>query len=128
MKSKKIFKAITPVLFFLITIIVKAQVANPEGLVTCGNPGQPDCTWGALEALIKTVFDYALKYVAIPVAVIIIAWGGITMATSAGNEGRFKQGRSMITAAVIGLVIVFAAWLIVTTITSFLGIPNNPTP
>lgn len=127
MKSKKVFKAIFPVLFFLLAIAVKAQAQNSSGLVTCGNPGQPDCTWGALEALIKTVFNYALEYIAIPVAVIMIAWGGITMVMSAGNESKFKKGKEIITAAAIGLVIVFAAWLIVTAVVGFLGIPNPPT-
>ena len=111
-----------PIWIFSIGILVRAQVANPQGLVTCGNPGQPDCTWGALMALVQTVFTFALKYIAIPVAVIMILFGGITMATSAGNEGKFKKGREIITATFIGLVIVFAAWLIINTVVNFLGI------
>lgn len=127
MGIKRFFRFITPLSFFLIGILVRAQVANPEGLVTCGNPGEPDCTWGALMDMIQRIFTYALTYIVIPVAVIMIAWGGVTMATSAGNESKFKKGREVITAAAIGLVIIFAAWLIINTITKFLGIPSGTT-
>ncbi len=126
MKSKRIFKAIFPVLFFLLTATVKAQTSG-GGFVPCGNPDQKPCTWQNLMDMVQKIFTYALTYVAIPVAVIMIAWGGITMATSAGNEGKFKKGREVITAAAIGLVIIFAAWLIINTITKFLGIPSGAT-
>jgi ABC-type nickel/cobalt efflux system permease component RcnA len=75
--------------------------------------------------MIQRIFTYGLTYLVIPVAVIMIAWGGISMAISAGNESKFKKGREIMTAAAIGLVIIFAAWLIISAVTNFLGIPNS---
>src|SRR3989344_9392820 len=46
-------------------------------------------------------------------AVIMIVWGGILMMTSAGNEGQFKTGKDRIVAALVGLAVALAAYLIV---------------
>lgn len=116
-------KFLVPILLFFISANAFAQ----EPLVQCGNAPDDPCTWDDLMALIQTVFDFGLKYVAIPIAVIMIAWGGITMAISAGNESKFKQGRDIITATAIGLVIIFAAWLIINTVVGLLGINAAPT-
>lgn len=91
-------------------------------LVTCGNPPQDACTYSDLELLVGKIFDFALTYIAIPVAVAMIVWGGVQMAISAGDEGKFKRGKQIITAAAVGLVITFSAWLIVTTVLKFVGI------
>jgi hypothetical protein len=46
-------------------------------------------------------------------AVIVIIIGGITYTTSAGNESNVKRAKDMISYAVIGLVVAFAAYAIV---------------
>lgn len=60
-------------------------------------------------------------------AVIIIIYGGFVFATAGGSIGgqrstdnatRAKQGRAMVTGAVIGLVIVALGWTIVTFVTN----------
>jgi hypothetical protein len=94
-------------------------------LVPCGNPDQEPCTYAYLELLVKNIFDFALTYIAIPVAVVMIVWGGVQMAISAGDEGKFKRGKQIITAAAVGLVITFGAWLIVTTVLKFVGIKTQ---
>jgi len=120
---KRIFRtAFLPLTLFAIALNSHAAFA---GLVTCGNTGQPPCTYSALEQLVKDVFDFALKYIAIPIAVLMVVWGGIQMAISAGDEGKFKRGRQIITAAAVGLLIVFGAWLIVNTVLKFVGIPTS---
>lgn len=48
--------------------------------------------------------------------------GGIRYITSGGDKGKAESARGMITAALIGLVIVFAAWAIVTLVQTFFGI------
>lgn len=48
--------------------------------------------------------------------------GGIKYITSGGDKGKAESARGMITAALIGLVIVFAAWAIVQLVEAFFGI------
>ncbi|PIY96956.1 MAG: hypothetical protein COY66_02175 [Candidatus Kerfeldbacteria bacterium CG_4_10_14_0_8_um_filter_42_10] len=47
------------------------------------------------------------------VAVIMILYGGFTWLTSAGNEEKISKAKGVITAAVIGLVIVILSWAVV---------------
>jgi len=48
--------------------------------------------------------------------------GGIKWITSGGDKGKIESARSQITAALIGLVIVFAAWAILNIIENFFGV------
>jgi hypothetical protein len=48
--------------------------------------------------------------------------GGIKYITSGGDKGKAETARGMITAALIGLVIVFSAWAIVQLIQAFFGV------
>ena len=48
--------------------------------------------------------------------------GGIKWITSGGDKGRVESARSQITAALIGLVIVFAAWAILGIVENFFGV------
>jgi membrane associated rhomboid family serine protease len=47
-------------------------------------------------------------------AIIIIVYAGITYATASGNAERAKSAQSMLSGAIIGLVLVALAWTIVT--------------
>lgn len=48
--------------------------------------------------------------------------GGIRWITSGGDKAQTEAARGQITAALIGLVIVFAAWAIINLINTFFGI------
>lgn len=47
------------------------------------------------------------------IAVVLIIYGGFTWLTAAGNEERVEKAKQIITAAVIGLIIILLAWAIV---------------
>ena len=81
----------------------------------------------------KTAMDFQLgDFVSAAIqAVIVIAglltfaflvWGGVEWLTSGGDKEKYEAARGRITAAVIGLVIVVAAWAIMNVIGSFLNI------
>lgn len=44
--------------------------------------------------------------------VVMLIYGGIVYLTSAGNEKRVETGKNVITYAIIGIVIIFAAYLV----------------
>jgi len=50
----------------------------------------------------------------------MIVVGGVMFLTAAGDPGRIGNAKKMLTATVIGLLIIFLAWLIVDTIIMFL--------
>lgn len=52
----------------------------------------------------------------------ILVIGGIRWIASGGDKGATEAARSQITAALVGLVIVFAAWAIVYLINAFFGV------
>lgn len=54
------------------------------------------------------------------VAVGFIIYGGFTYIMAGGNEENIKRGKSLVMKAAIGLIIILAAWLIITTIVGLL--------
>lgn len=52
----------------------------------------------------------------------VLVIGGIRWITSGGDKAQTEAARSQITAALVGLVIVFAAWAIVALVGNFFGI------
>ena len=52
----------------------------------------------------------------------ILVLGGIKWITSGGDKGQTEAARNQITAALVGLVIVFSAWAIIQIIESFFNV------
>lgn len=64
----------------------------------------------------------AIQIVLIVAAIVfffILVLGGIKWITSGGDKGQTEAARNQITAALVGLVIVFAAWAIIQLIETF---------
>lgn len=54
--------------------------------------------------------------IAAGIALILLVMGGVQYMTSGGDKVAVENSRGRITAAVVGLVIVFGAWLVINTI------------
>lgn len=52
----------------------------------------------------------------------MLVWGGVKYIMSGGDKAQTESARGQITAALIGLVIVFAAWAIINLVNLFFGI------
>lgn len=48
------------------------------------------------------------------VAVIMILFGGFMWMTAAGNEERIKKAKTILTSAIIGMIIIMLSWALVT--------------
>jgi hypothetical protein len=69
--------------------------------------------------------SYGIQLILVLAAVLfffLLVIGGIKWITSGGDKGQTEAARNQITAALVGLVIVFAAWAIVQLVETFFGV------
>ncbi|MBI4114405.1 MAG: hypothetical protein HY445_01015 [Candidatus Niyogibacteria bacterium] len=83
-------------------------------LVQCEGP--TGCTLCEAFRLIHRVIQFIFYGLLLPVVAIAFIIGGILLLTSAGNESRITQGKSIVWNTFIGFMIAFAAWIFVSTI------------
>ena len=105
--------AVIAALVFLLLPLAPATAA--EGLVPCGNPGQPACQPCHIVVLVIRLINFGIKYLAVPLAILMFIWAGFTYALSGGSDKRIQSGKTILTNTVIGLLIVFGAYFIVDT-------------
>lgn len=84
---------------------------------------------GSLKDLkVNDIIGGGLKLILVIAAVIfffILVIGGIKWIMSGGDKANTEGARNQITAALVGLVIVFAAWAIASLIGTFFGIDGG---
>ncbi len=104
---KKISAVLTLVAVLAVPAVASAQV-------NIGNYGN---TFGLgtadLEATVINIVQWILGFLGL-IAVIMILWGGFTWITAGGNEDKVATAKKIISAAVVGLIVVLLAWAIVT--------------
>jgi len=103
----------------ILTGVVYAQSTRDINL-------QPPSGWErlaniTLPGIISTVIKLILVVAAL-IAFIFLVIGGIKWITSGGDKEQTAKAQGTITAALIGLVIVFAAWAIIKLLEAFFGI------
>ena len=99
------------------------EVAHAEGLVLCGSPSSPNaCTYKDILPTINNIFTTALTTIVMPALAILIIFGGYKMITAGEDPGKFKEGLKMIKGVAWGFGFALLAWIIVRTLTSFLGV------
>jgi len=99
------------------------------GLVPCGrNENDPNTTWDDSAPcnlcfafqMAKNILDY-IFFLTVGLAIFIFVIAGLLYAFSMGNPGRIEKAKQAITLAIIGLAIIFVAWLIVNVVLAALG-------
>ncbi len=84
--------------------------------------GLPGSSNNNLPEIIANLVGYVLSFIAL-IAVIMIIFGGFQWLTAAGDDERISSAKRTISSAIIGLVIVFLAWSIVSFVIG--GITNQ---
>ncbi|NCN06340.1 MAG: hypothetical protein GW946_00670 [Candidatus Pacebacteria bacterium] len=74
-------------------------------------------------SLITSVLTFVMLIAALLILMYLI-WGGIQWITSGGDKGKTEEARNKITSAVIGLIILAAAWAVFLIVLKFLGFSN----
>lgn len=82
------------------------------------------CQLCHLFVMINEVSRYLLFYVVLPIATLLLVIGGFFFLFYAENPQRVESGKKIIFSTVIGLVIIFTAWLIVHTFFTAIGVAD----
>jgi hypothetical protein len=103
--------------------MLKLLAANPSTTIDFKNVGSDfsNLTNLSIPGIVSGLIRLTLVVAAI-VFFFILVIGGIRWIASGGDKGQTEAARSQITAALIGLVIVFAAWAILALIKTFFGV------
>lgn len=118
-KYKNTAKAVL-MLFALSTPIL----ALSQGLVPCSGTADDPCQFSDFIDLISGIVSFLMFKVALPLSAVLFSWAGIVMMTAGGSEDRIKTAKDIFWWVFVGLVITFAAWLIVDLITGSLVTPE----
>jgi len=110
LKNKKLITAFLTI--FLGALILVPSIAGAQLDTTFFPGGLQNFGGGTLQGLIRAVINVLLVIAGV-VAVIYLIIGGYQYVTSAGNAEQAAAGRSTVLNAIIGLVIIFAAFLVI---------------
>jgi len=115
--KKIILIAFLSLLFFLVFNSVQAA-----GLVPCGGPGEDACTLCYLFVMLDRVVEFLLFRVVPVLGALMIAIGGVMYIIGQGKPEMLSSVKSLFTAIIIGLVIIYGAWLIVSLFLTTIGV------
>lgn len=104
---KKIATGLLTISLLFLPAIAAAQINPTDTIGTTFGMGTAD-----LEDTVIQIVQWVLGFLGL-VAVIMILIGGFQWMTAGGNEEKVASAKKIISAAVIGLIIVLLAWAIV---------------
>jgi len=100
--------------------LLPALVFAQGGLETV--PPPTGTAQGELPAVILRIVNFVLALVGV-IALAFLVYGGFVYITSAGNEDRVEQAKSIVVNAVIGIVVIGIAAAIVNFVVRAVGTP-----
>ena len=124
---KKILLAV-----FLISLIL-TPTPTQAGVVPCGlSQDDPDqegdqthpCGFCDFFVMINGIVQFIITRIVPSVAVLMLVIGGVYFFFAGANPGMLETGKKIITSTIWGLVIIFAAFLIIGTILSAIGLAS----
>lgn len=100
-----------------------AQLTNPVLPANLGGGTNPTTAQGGvvIGSLISSLIG-GFFIAAFILAFMYLLIGGVSWITSGGDKVKLEQARDKITNAIIGLIIVAAAWAVMTLVGQFLGL------
>ena len=105
----------------LASLVALVATVTPAFAQNLGVPKPDNFNIVDLGVFISKTMGAALIIAALLVFIYLV-WGGIQWITSGGDKGKTEEARNRITAALVGLAIVAAAWAVIQLIAYFFGI------
>ncbi|OGZ22032.1 MAG: hypothetical protein A2W55_00185 [Candidatus Nealsonbacteria bacterium RIFCSPHIGHO2_02_38_10] len=114
--------------FFLISLAGFVFAEENKGLVPCGNPGQKLCTICDFFVLASNIINFILFTIVPPLAILLLSVGGfmymIAYMAPGQGPGLITRAKSVLVSTLIGLVIIYGAFIIVGTFLSLIGLAD----
>jgi hypothetical protein len=110
--SRHVLAGIALASLFFIGVAYPASAQNSIGIVPCNGT---DCQACNLVQLGQNIINFLLG-LSIPIAIVLIAYGGILYFTSAQNHHNIDKAKKIFTTALTGFVIALGSYLIVETV------------
>lgn len=111
--------------FLSLALPVSAGGAN---LNPCANVGQfanlCNLSGDNLGQIIGAIVTFLLIIIAV-IALFFLIYGGLRWVTSGGDKGKVDEARKTVIAAIVGLVIAFLSFFILSVVLSFFGLSLN---
>lgn len=101
-----------PLLLVLAVFLLPSLSFAQEGLTNCSGT---DCSFCNLVDMANEIISWLIGVLFVVFAVIMVV-AGFQLVTSGGNQTALDGAKSKLTNAIIGIIIVLAAWLIVDTL------------
>lgn len=100
-------------IIFLAFLFLASGLADAQGaLVPCGWEGTP-CTFCHFFELFANIVNFVLFKFVPPLAVLMLTIGGAMFFLASGDPGKLQQAKGILTSVAIGLIFIYAAWLLV---------------
>lgn len=113
---------LTAVSYFGITTSAFAQTSvNPCGNIQSGFGALCNLSANNLGGIVGAAVTFIL-IIAVLIALFFLIYGGIRWITSGGDKAKVDSARQTITAAIIGLIVAFLAFFILSLALSFFGL------
>lgn len=113
---------------FLIIIALSPNLSSAAGLVPCGGPGEATCSLCHLFQLFNNLIKEIFTWVVPTIAVLMLVYGGTMLIFGGGKPETLNQAKGIITSVIIGILIIFAAWIIVNTVLKASGLIDSSSP
>lgn len=137
----KYFVIMTTALFIVIGVLFTAGIAFADSTSTSGQATQskviPDCLLSSNIGTLRecdnvnvfiwlaiNIGQYLFGFIG-ALALLFFVYGGILLIISQGNQEKIKQGTSAMTASIIGLVIAFSAYALISFLSSTIGVAEK---
>ena len=91
--------------------------SKKDPLDTAANSAGYDTSYTSPDPIIQTIIEVALSFLGV-IFLILTIYGGFLWMTAAGNEEKVSKAKKILTAAIIGLIIVISAYAISTLVMS----------
>lgn len=116
MKKSIVYLALPLVLFGFLAVRIPNVQAQPTTFSIESIGEQLGLGESDLKQAVINAIKWALAFMVL-VAVVLIIYGGFVWMTAAGSEENVGKAKKIISAAVIGLVVILLAWAIVSFVT-----------
>jgi len=83
---------------------------------------QPQCSFCHIFTLIDNILVFVLTRVVTVVGAAMLVWGGFVFLSAGPSPGKIEQAKGIITAVVIGIVIIFIAWVFLNSFLASIGV------